>query len=131
MKADYDYAIKNQMIDMFGMQSPEDIKFKYMVDNGKLTGPALLNQRRAQDGYRSSVLSLWNFVDRNTRGEWYGKVKAPFSSAKWGPRPTDSDPWLLERSSIPLGLGTGIDSLVRGAPTQANYDRQVIMNNAM
>jgi hypothetical protein len=107
VKTDYDFALRNQVIDMFGMQTPEDLEFKFMVDQGKLKGPRLVTERNAGDMYTSGPLSVWKFVDRHAtrtaaaRGE---VIKAPFDSAKWGPRP-DGTPWTIERNVIPLGDG--------------------------
>jgi hypothetical protein len=36
--ADYEYALRNQMIDSWGINTFDDLYFKYMVDQGKLQG---------------------------------------------------------------------------------------------
>jgi hypothetical protein len=107
VKTDYDFALRNQVIDMFGVQTPEDLEFKFMVDQGKITGPRLVTERSAGDMYQSGPLSVWKFVDRHaTRQAGFSGdvINAPFDSAKWGPRP-DGTPWTIKRSKIPLGDG--------------------------
>lgn len=38
---DYERALRTQMIDMWGINTPEDLRFKYQMDQGKLKGPPL------------------------------------------------------------------------------------------
>jgi hypothetical protein len=105
VKTDYDFALRNQVIDMFGVQTPEDLEFKFMVDQGKLKGPSLLTERDASEGFTSGPLSVWKFIDRmNDRGPT-DNIKAPFDSAKWGPRPAAPGGWKIKRNAIPLGSG--------------------------
>jgi hypothetical protein len=109
VKTDYDFALRNQVIDMFGMQTPEDLEFKFMVDQGKLKGPRLLTERNAADMYTSTPLSVWRFIDRHatrTKKSLSGDtIAAPFDSAKWGPKPAASSNWTIARNRMPLGQG--------------------------
>eukprot|EP00966_Prymnesium_polylepis_P090094 2086616-Prymnesium_polylepis.1 len=57
---DYDFAIRNQMIDSYGINSMDDLHFKYLVDQGKISGGALARRqslgapRSTQDGHPRS-----------------------------------------------------------------------------
>ena len=77
-----------------------------MVDQGKLAGPSLVNVRSASDMYTSNPLSIWKFIDRRNNREPDDGIKAPFATAKWGPRPVSkAAPWTINRNYVPLGKG--------------------------
>ena len=38
---DYEYALRNQLIDSWGINTFDDLHFKYLVDQGKVKGPHL------------------------------------------------------------------------------------------
>lgn len=54
---DYDFAIRNQMIDSWGINTLDDLHFKYLVDQGKISG-GTLNRRKAMDEqYKVGILA--------------------------------------------------------------------------
>ena len=118
VKTDYDFALRNQVIDMFGMQTPEDLEFKFMVDQGKLKGPKLVTERAAGEMYKSTPLSVWRFIDRmNERGDTEGeRIKAPFTTANWGPKPGKDKSWTINRAKVPLGQGPAPSQFDRAVP---------------
>ena len=111
--SDYEFALRNQMIDSWGINTFDDLHFKYMVDQGKVDGPRLGRHRDAGDGYAPGVLSPWSYSKRKI-----GTLKLPFASAKSGRRPRgeDKENWSLQSST--MEQGRGIDQLAEGM-----YDR--------
>ncbi len=110
---DYEYALRNQMIDMWGINTPEDLMFKYMVDQGQITGPALRNERPKLDySYTPGVLSVFNF---QKPGAASNQLRLPFASAKHGKRPEGGvDSWSIDRTGRPLGSGNTYGELAQG-----------------
>ena len=109
---DYEFALRNQMIDSWGINTFEDLHFKYLVDQGKITGPRLLNRRpRIDDTYTPGWLSPFNFQSpRKTSSD----LRLPFASAQHGRRPLNVDNWTMDRSNRPLGTGNTEQQLARG-----------------
>ena len=100
---DYEFALRNQMIDSWGINTFDDLHFKYMVDQGKISGPRLKNERPATDmSYTPGVLSPYNFQSPR-KGAQY--LRLPFASAQHGRRPQNPDNWTLNRENRPLGMG--------------------------
>jgi hypothetical protein len=84
--ADYEYALRNQMIDSWGINTFDDLYFKYMVDQGKLDGPTLSRgEKRLDDSYAPGILSPFAFA---TKFDGMKTLGLPFTSAKTGRRPT-------------------------------------------
>jgi len=112
---DYEYALRNQMIDQWGINTFDDLHFKYMVDQGKLAGPALMDPRpRVDDRYTPGWLSPYNFQSPFKGGTRMG---LPYASAKHGRRPAAPGPggtWSVDRSEQPLGQGNSEQALARG-----------------
>jgi hypothetical protein len=97
---DYEFALRNQMIDSWGINTFDDLHFKYMVDQGKISGPLLTNRPNTIDmTYAAGLLSPWAF--RRTATDRMG---LPFTSATIGKRPTTGGgAWVLDRTNRPLG----------------------------
>ena len=82
---DYEYALRNQMIDMWGINSFDDLYFKYMVDQGAITGPRLMREeepKTADDMYISFALLPGRFKRKFDPEE----LKLPYTSSKIGSR---------------------------------------------
>lgn len=105
---DYDFAIRNQMIDNWGINTFDDLHFKYLVDNGKIDGPRLTRREVKDDAYQAGWLSPTQFFKKHTPG-----VNLPFASAQNGPRPANRDDWLQSDAQQPLGGGRDLNSLAR------------------
>jgi hypothetical protein len=103
---DYEFAVRNQMIDMWGINTKDDLMFKYLVDQKKVDGPRLGRHTKIDDNYAPGLLSpfRWKFNgDSNT-----SRLFAPFSSAQDGAKPADGNGWQFENSATrPLGSGRG------------------------
>lgn len=112
VQQDFDFAIKNKLIDMWGINSKEDLDFKYLVDQGKIAGPHLYRPPPPYDDmYRAGFLSPWNYL----RGREEG-VALPFTSAQDGPRPPRANDWIMgDRNTAgdkqPLSHGRGIEQM--------------------
>lgn len=100
---DYEFALRNQMIDSWGINTFDDLHFKYLVDQGKITGPRLMNRRGEVDSsYTPGWLSPFNFQSPNKDDSM---MALPFASARHGRRPGPGQKWELNRSGRPLGKG--------------------------
>jgi hypothetical protein len=85
---DYEFALRNQMIDSWGINTFGDLHFKYLVDQGKVDGPRLQKHTSMADEYAPGLLSPWTFLANGDNRE--GKrLRLPFASAKFGKRPGD------------------------------------------
>jgi hypothetical protein len=101
--ADYEYALRNQMIDSWGINTFDDLYFKYMVDQGKLQGPSLVRTgTRLADRYAPGILSYMAFA---TKFNDQNKLGLPFNSAKTGRQPRDGFSWAVSRADMPLSAG--------------------------
>ena len=101
--ADYEYALRNQMIDSWGINTFDDLYFKYMVDQGKLHGPTLKrDEKRLADTYAPGILSPFAFA---TKFDGMEKLGLPFNSAKTGRRPKEGTKWEVSRAKFPFADG--------------------------
>lgn len=100
---DYEYALRNQMIDMWGMNTFDDLHFKYMVDQGKISGPELKRPVAHIDNYAPGLLSPWSMLSSASKRERAGGLKAPFDSARYGARPRPGTDWRLGNGALNEG----------------------------
>ena len=101
--ADYEYALRNQMIDSWGINTFDDLYFKYMVDQGKLTGPSLTRGgKKLADKYAPGILSHMAFA---TKFDDQDVLGLPFTSAKTGRRPNGGTSWTTFRANQPFSEG--------------------------
>lgn len=115
---DYEFALKNQMIDCWGINTFEDLHFKYLVDQGKISGPRLQNGRPPVDAtYTPGWLSPYNFQSPHKDSSY---MNLPFASAQFGKRPSRDRPrdWTIDRTTRPLGNGNTEQQLARGMYAQ-------------
>lgn len=114
VQQDFDFAIKNQLIDMWGINSKEDLDFKYLVDQGVIDGPRLARPPPEYDNlYKAGYLAPWFTM----RGREFG-VNMPFSSAKIGARPPNPGQWTMSDTSDgdgkqPLSHGRGLEQMAQ------------------
>ena len=109
---DYEFALRNQMIDSWGINTFDDLHFKYLVDQGKITGPTLKTNRPPVDSsYTPGWLSPYNFQSPNKGSS---NMRLPFASARYGKRPQDPAHWTLNRANRPLGSGNTEQQLAEG-----------------
>lgn len=109
---DYEFALRNQMIDSWGINTFDDLHFKYLVDQGKIQGPRLLNERPpVDDSYTPGWLSPYNFQSPRQNS---ADLRLPYTSATHGRRPADPDNWTMDRSNRPLGRGNTNQALAAG-----------------
>ena len=84
---DYEFALRNQMIDMWGINSFDDLYFKYMVDQGSISGPYLQREAgkmTADDNYVS-----YAFLPGRFKKPFNPKsLKLPYTTSKIGSRST-------------------------------------------
>ena len=114
MHTDYEFALRNQLIDSWGVNTFDDLHFKYLVDQGKIEGPSLQRtaDQFADDKYASGFLSPATWLgagDNRQRG-----LRLPFASAKTGKKPDYPNQWELNNANQPLGMGRSTASLARG-----------------
>ena len=115
-QTDYEFAMRNQMIDSWGAQSFDDIHFKYLVDNGKIDGPRLAKHVSLSDFYAPGLLSPWSFVDQR-KG-----LYLPFASAKFGRKPASRNDWQLDDTNQPMSSGRGTQELANSMYVYPGYN---------
>lgn len=112
VQQDFDFAIKNKLIDMWGINSKEDLDFKYQVDQGKIDGPRLYRPPPNFDNqYQAGMLAPWFYQ----RGREQG-VNLPFTSAQDGPRPPRQNAWTMSDTATngefqPLSQERGLEQM--------------------
>ena len=117
------------MIDMWGMNTFDDLHFKYLVDQKKITGPHLKVEEHPKDLYAHGLLSPWAFRMANDVRAENKRLHAPFSSANYGPRPVYNSTgargsWYLTENdnTTPLGQGRGTRTLAQSMYTNVSAD---------
>ena len=102
VQTDYEFALRNQLIDQWGVNDFQDLKFKYMVDQGMIDGPTLKPTAKTKVNYTPGYLSPWKFPHwLNTDKENQG-LKLPFTSAQFGKRPKDPADWTFAADQGPF-----------------------------
>lgn len=111
---DYEFALRNQMIDSWGINTFDDLHFKYLVDQGKVSGPNLANEVAVDARYTPGYLSWFNFQRPATGSTMY----LPYASAMHGRRynrtQANLDRHSIDRSAMPLGSGNNYRDLATG-----------------
>ena len=106
---DYDFAIRNQMIDAYGVNTFDDLHFKYLVDQGRISGPSLSRPKVASENYNAGVLAPYTFFRDHKPG-----VNLPFASAKTGARPMGGpSDWQQSDAGQPLGGGRDLQTMAK------------------
>lgn len=109
--SEYEFALKKQMIDQWGVNTFDDLHFLYMCDQGKFKNmPLLMRQFGAQPGdlYAPGFLSPHNpqwkelFKDATNNHRQMG---LPYSSAQHGRRPGRKGEWDIDRAGRPMAMG--------------------------
>ena len=107
---DHEFALRNQMLDSWGINTFEDLHFKYLVDQKKITGPSLrVDTPKLDNTYSPGLLSPFNFQSPDT-----GRMYMPFASAKVGKKPDTAEDWSYSRENRPMGKGNDLPSLAAG-----------------
>ena len=105
---DYDYAIRKQMIENWGVNTFDDLHFLYLVDQGKIDGPSLTKRKAKDDMYKTGWLSPLQFYKKHTPG-----VQLPFASATTGQRPANRTDWTQSDSGQPIAGERGLNEMAR------------------
>ena len=115
---DYDFAIRKQMIENWGVNTFDDLHFLYLCDQGKIDGPALTKRVSKDAAYKTGWLAPFQFHQKHKPG-----VQLPFASASVGQRPARRTDWTQSDSGQPLGGGRDLNSMARNV-MQLDPDRQ-------
>ena len=62
---DYEFALRNDMINKWGINTFDDLHFKYQIDQGVLQGPELANFVLEDAKYTPGYLSPWKWSYKN------------------------------------------------------------------
>ena len=100
---DFDFAIRNQMIDQWGINTLDDLHFKYLVDQGKISGGKLGVRRNVGQLYEVGSLAPWasKILAGQTNPDTSGDVRMPY----WSERDRAAGDMVQEGRSQPLGQG--------------------------
>lgn len=103
LKQDYDFALRKQLIDMWGVNTFDDLHFLYLCDQGILKGPSLSHPWSSAEldkQYKPGPFSLApNFFKRKRANG----IRLPYASAGFGQRPQSDDQWVMPRTVYPSG----------------------------
>lgn len=111
--SEYEFALKKQMIDQWGVNTFDDLHFLYMCDQGKFKNmPLLMRQNGASPGdeyapgFLSPHNSMWKEMfkgdDKDNSHRFMG---LPYSSAQHGRRPNKANAWDIDRTGRPMSEG--------------------------
>lgn len=114
---DYDFAIRSQMIDTWGINTLDDLHFKYLVDQGKISGAKLGKRKPLDDEYQVGILAPYS--NKNLAGDFSDRssgLRLPYASTP------GNESLLQANAGQPLGEGSrGYQSLAtdfyRAGPT--------------
>lgn len=107
---DYEFAMRKQMIDTWGIQTFDDLHFLYLCDQGKIKGPQLTMPYASGNGYNTSVLSPWHYSWKR----YPNSVRAPFASSTYGPSGRgDPNGWRMSDAGQPLAGDRSLGGLAR------------------
>ena len=114
-KTDYEFALRSQMIDQWGVNTFDDLLFLYWRDQGKIKGPNLTRTVSLDSAYTSGYLSpfYWG-LDTGHHNAGRG-LRLPYASAKYGKKPLagEEGQWTLPDGPLP-GYGNQPLSNERG-----------------
>ena len=105
-----------------GINDFEDLRFKYLVDQGVLEGPELQRRVAKSSQYHAGYFSPWYFLSRFHKEPIAGQktLKLPFTSAKEGRRPDPNTEWSIKNEFLSLGRNTDAiaNEMYRPGPSQ-------------
>jgi len=96
INTDHQYALRNTMIDAWGINDYDDLMFKYMVDQNKIEGPFLSRPSQFNPS-RDAGRGILSFLDGQDKKR--DNQALPYESAQSGPRPAAG-------SFLPLNAGS-------------------------
>lgn len=98
---DYDFAIRNQMIDNWGINTLDDLHFKYLVDQGKISGSRLGKRVPVDSLYEVGSLAPYSnrALAGQTLGGNRGNVRLPYASEP------GNEHWIQTAGGQPLARG--------------------------
>ena len=105
---DYEYALRGQMIDSWGINTFDDLHFKYLQDQGKITGPYLTSNARPGEDYKAGILAPAAFASGKLRC-----VRLPFASARFGQSAADGAQWRMSDEGQPMVSGRSMDDMAK------------------
>ena len=114
---DYEYALKSEMIDKWGINTLDDLVFQYNRDQGKITGPSLQRPYPTlDDSYAPGWMSPFNWQQK---GLTAGAMRLPYATSQYGSRPTgnNADNWTVGRGGRPLAGGDNYGQIASGTPS--------------
>ena len=119
---DYDFAIRKQMIDNWGVNTFDDLHFLYLMDQGKIDGPSLSKRVAKDAAYKPGWLAPYQFWQKEQPG-----VQLPFASARAGQRPSQRTDWTQSDAGQPLAGDRDLNTMARHV-MHLDPDRQSASN---
>ena len=109
---DYEFALRNQLIDQWGINTFDDLHFKYLVDQGKVTGPRLLHRKPVDAAYHTGWLAPYMGMTVAVAEPRPNGVRLPFASDRVS-GPADRDNWVQSDAGQPLAGNRSFHQMAR------------------
>ncbi len=107
--SEYEFALRKQMIDQWGVNTFDDLHFLYMCDQGQFGNMPILQRRQTAtpgDAYAAGFFSPYNHFKKNGNSN---KMGLPFSSADYGHKPEGGPAaWTLDRAKLNRTASSGV-----------------------
>lgn len=116
---DYEFALRKEMIDTWGVQTFDDLFFLYLCDQGKIKGPRLVRDSTwGGKSYQAGALSPFGYMQKRAKN-----LRLPGASSKYGARPLDGERWEIKNGAVPFPTGRGLDDLAESMyPNKSEID---------
>lgn len=91
IKSEFEFALRKRLVDEWGVNSPEDLEFRYLLDQGYITGPELKWEAKYGDEYQHGIFSPYAMF--KTRGEAGTGFGVPYAGSSLGQHPSVARSW--------------------------------------
>ena len=101
---DFNFAVHNNLIEQYGVQTFDDLYFKYQIDQGYIDGPHLTRTNYIDDKYVPGLLSVFAFRDMYQKKQKEGTFLPGARNRLAGSRkPGNPAQWQLKNRPLSQG----------------------------
>lgn len=105
---DYEFAMRKQMIDTWGVQTFDDLHFLYLCDQNKIDGPSLQFKYSSGQDYNAGVLAPDFWKSKKLDG-----VRAPYASSRYGPSAPNANSWIMDPTGQAFSTNRGLNDMAK------------------